>query len=424
MTEAKKSKIKQPLPHVDMSQFEVSTNELIIGGYTLSQIEHLVGRTPFYAYDKSLISNTVKALKTALPKGIELHYAIKANPYPSLVHLMSQLVDGFDVASKKEMLLALQSGMSSTNISFAGPGKTIQDINAAIIAGITLHAESISEVERILAQGKSLAIKPHVALRVNPKFEMKSSGMTMGGGAKPFGIDEEQLPDLISNLPYEHIHFRGFHIYAGSQNLNTAAIIDMHHNIFKLVKQLVSLVPVDIDYINIGGGLGIPYFPGEERLTITPITNNLSNLMSEYRSELQNITLIMELGRYLVAEAGVYVSKIIDCKNSRGTNYLVCDGGLHHHLANSGNFGQVIRKNYPVAIGNKIEIDEGKPLFETENVSIVGPLCTPLDIIANNINLPKAIVGDYIVVYQSGAYGATASPQDFLSQPSLGEILL
>lgn len=415
-----KPALRQAPKHADMTQFASKNNELVIGGKTLSQIDKLIGSTPFYAYDKTLIATKVANLKSALPSAIQIHYAIKANPYPSLVHFMVDHVSGFDVASKKEMLLALQSGMPANEISFAGPGKTLDDIQAAIVAGITLHTESTTEISRAIALGENLNIKPNIAIRINPAFELKASGMKMAGGSKPFGIDEELLPQILNELPYEKINFKGFHIFAGSQNLKAAAIIEMHEKTFALAKQLVALTPVQIDYINIGGGLGIPYFAGEQHLNLDEISTNLTNLLAQYQEALTGVDIIMELGRYLVGEAGVYVCKVVDKKISRDTTYLVCDGGLHHHLSNSGNFGQVIRKNYPVAIGNKLTSDNE----HNELVNIVGPLCTPLDILADKVKLPQSSIGDFVVVYQSGAYGATASPQEFLSQPNLHQILL
>jgi diaminopimelate decarboxylase len=399
-----------------------SANELSVGGLSLTQIENLVTRTPFYAYDRQLIINRVSQLLNILPAEVSLNYAIKANPYPSLVHLMAGQVTGFDVASKKEMLLALQTGMPADKISYAGPGKTQADIEAAIIAGVTLHAESENEIATIESAAKKLKLKANLAIRVNPSFELKSSGMKMSGGAKPFGIDEEKIPGVLMSLSLKQVMLRGFHIYSGSQNLNAAAIISAQQQTFKLAKHLIelstSITNKKINYLNIGGGFGIPYFAKEQALDIQAIANSLKDLILQYKDVVDNLELIIELGRYLVAEAGVYVSKIVDKKESRGTQYLVCDGGLHHHLANSGNFGQVIRKNYPLAIGNKLNDNE------LEQVNIVGPLCTPLDILAEKVILPQANIGDYVVIFQSGAYGASASPKDFLSQPELSEILL
>ncbi len=425
---SQQSSAKKTLTPSTFKNFISVNNELTIGGISLTHIEKLLGQTPFYAYDKQLTCRKIADLQEKLPNDISLHYAIKANPYPSLVHLISPLVDGFDVASKKEMLLAIQSGMHAKKISFAGPGKTATDITAAIIAGVTLHVESVNELSLAQKTAEKLGLIADIALRINPVFELKSSGMKMSGGAKPFGIDEELLPEILSQFPLKHLNLRGFHIFSGSQNLNSDAIITAQQQTFALAKKLLNLLSnkIKIDYINIGGGLGVPYFKNEQALDITPICDNLAELLTQYQSNLNGIEIIIELGRYLVADAGIYVTKVIDKKISRGTTYLVCDGGLHHHLANSGNFGQVIRKNYPVALGNKLPSTENGIIkeYSAEEVCIVGPLCTPLDILADKIILPTARIGDYVVIFQSGAYGASASPKDFLSQPALSEILL
>lgn len=405
-----------------LKDYPSSSSELFVGNHPLSHLEKLVSNTPFYVYDRQLIINRVTQLTNTLPKEISLHYAIKANPFPSLVQLMSTQVSGFDVASRKEMLLAIQTGMPADKISFAGPGKTAEDIEAAIIAGVTLHVESTGEITKVELAAGQLSLKANIAIRVNPKFELKSSGMKMSGGAKPFGIDEEQVPQILKELNLTKINLRGFHIFAGSQNLNAEAILSAQQQTFMLAEELVALsskiTKGKIDYLNIGGGFGVPYFANEKSLDVTAIANNLESLLKKHETLVDGLELILELGRYLVAEAGIYVCKVVDKKVSRGTNYLVCDGGLHHHLANSGNFGQVIRKNYPVVIGNKLKGDV------QELVNIVGPLCTPLDILADKIMLPKASMGDYVVVFQSGAYGATASPKDFLSQPQVSELLI
>jgi len=422
--------MKQEEHHLSTSLMDYlsTNNELSVGKFPLKQIENLVSSTPFYAYDRQLIINRVTQLTQILPKKISIHYAIKANPYPSLVQMMTDQVSGFDVASKKEMLLAIQTGMPAKDISFAGPGKTTDDIEAAIIAGVTLHVESAGEITRVESASKLLNLKANIAIRVNPLFELKSSGMKMSGGAKPFGIDEEQVPQVLKALDVNKVNLRGFHIFAGSQNLNADAIISAQKQTFALAEQLVELstqiTKVKIDYLNIGGGFGVPYFSNDKTLDVALISQNLQLLINQYKTLVKDIEVIVELGRYLVSEAGIYVCKVVDKKISRGTTYLVCDGGLHHHLANSGNFGQVIRKNYPIAIANKNHATKRGLKQDLEQVSIVGPLCTPLDILADRVTLPKASCGDYVVVFQSGAYGASASPKDFLSQPKLSEILL
>ena len=410
--------IKSPPVHEDMNQFPINDGQLLIGGKPLDTIADILDKQVFYAYDKSAIEAKITLFHLHIPSRIKLHYAIKANPYPPLINAMQDWVEGFDVASQKEMLLALQSGMPSWDISFAGPSKQLGEIRAAIASGVTLHVESELELERAITIGAQLNIKPIIAFRVNPAFELKASGMKMGGGPKQFGIDEERLFEILPGLDYNQFEFRGFHIYWGSQNLKQEAIIDAHNNTFALAQKLVDMTPAPTLTVNLGGGLGIPYFPGEKRLDLAPIGENLTQLLKQYPL-LAELELIFELGRFLVAEAGIYASRITDIKTSRGQTYLMTNGGLHHHLSNSGNFGQVIRKNYPVTIGNKMGVTPA-----SDKVTAVGPLCTPLDTLADKMLLPEAELGDWLVVFQSGAYGPTASPQDFLGHPHVSEILI
>jgi diaminopimelate decarboxylase len=410
---------KKILPvHADMNQFSVEHAQLLIGGYTLDGVADILGKQVFYAYDKSVVKAQIDLFHKHIPDPIKLHYAIKSNPYFPIINAMRPWVEGFDVASQKEMLLALQSGMPSRDISFAGPSKQLAEIRAAIVSGVTLHIESEREFERAVSIGLELNIKAIIAFRVNPAFELKASGMKMGGGPKQFGIDEERLFEILPGLDYSQFEFRGFHIYWGSQNLKQEAIIDAHNNTFALAQKLVDMTPAPTQTVNLGGGLGIPYFPGEKRLDLAPIGENLTQLLKQYPL-LAELELIFELGRFLVAEAGIYASRITDIKTSRGHTYLMTNGGLHHHLSNSGNFGQVIRKNYPVAIGNKMGVAPA-----SIKVTAVGPLCTPLDTLADKMPLPEAELGDWLVVFQSGAYGPTASPQDFLGHPHVSEILI
>jgi diaminopimelate decarboxylase len=315
------------------------------------------------------------------------------------------------------MLIAINAGMPSDDISFAGPGKTDVELKAAIAAQIVLNVESENELERINTIAKVLGLTPDIALRVNPDFELKGSGMKMSGGPKQFGIDAEKLPELLSRLDKFAVNFVGFHIFSGSQNLSSESLIDAHNATFALAEQLSQHVKSDYRMINIGGGFGIPYFPGDKPLDLQPVADNLQRLIEAY-PQFNDKEIIIELGRYLVGEAGIYVSKVIDKKESRGQTFLMTDGGLHHHLPNSGNFGQVIRKNYPVCISQNNAIEA------FEEVTIVGPLCTPLDTLANKMILPKAEIGDLVVILQSGAYGKSASPEHFLSHPSVKEILL
>ena len=411
-------KIESKPNHVPMDQFPVVNGELHIGNRSVTELANQIGHTPFYAYDKNLITERVNYLREHLPTDIHLHYAIKANPMPDVVKHIATLVDGFDLASAGEMNVALQTKMPVKHISFAGPGKTDQELLAAIKAGVVINMESQGEMLRIEKIANELCIIPKVAIRVNPDYELKKSGMKMGGGPKQFGIDAEIVPEILKLLASMKLEFYGFHIFWGSQNLNEESIIEAHNKTFDLAIRLNKHVPSSVKLLNIGGGLGIPYFPGEKRLGLDKIKANLSNLLPNIKKQLPDAEIVTELGRFIVGEAGIYVCRIIDKKISRGEIFLITDGGMHHHLAASGNFGQVIRKNYPVAIANQMSRKE------REIVNIVGPLCTPLDILANKMDLPKAEIGDLVVVYQSGAYGLSASPHNFLSHPPASEILV
>ncbi|PLK48902.1 pyridoxal-dependent decarboxylase, exosortase A system-associated [Uliginosibacterium sp. TH139] len=401
-----------------MSQFPIVAGELVIGGKPVTQLAAEVGQTPFYAYNRAVINAQVDKLRTALPPSIKLHYAIKANPLPDLVAHIAGLVDGLDVASGGELAVALASGTNAHEISFAGPAKREAELEAAVRAGVLLNVESFREVELLAAISQRLSLPARVAVRVNPDFELKSSGMKMGGGPKPFGVDAENVPELLQRIGELGLAFEGFHLFAGSQNLRAEAIVEAQKLSFELALRLAEHAPAPVRTLNLGGGFGIPYFPGDTPLDLAPIGANLAQLVERAKTALPQAELVIELGRYLVGEAGVYVCRVVDRKVSRGQTFLVCDGGLHHHLAASGNFGQLIRKNYPVVIGNKAAPER------TETVSVVGPLCTPLDILAERMELALALPGDLVVVYQSGAYGFTASPRDFLGHPQAKEILL
>ncbi|MCP4265753.1 MAG: pyridoxal-dependent decarboxylase, exosortase A system-associated [Candidatus Brocadiaceae bacterium] len=404
--------------HVAMDQFPIIDNSLHIGGISIAQMAQRVGQTPFYAYDRSLISDRVASLRKMLPNKLHLHYAIKANPMPAVVQHLSRITDGLDVASLGEMQIALDTGVPADHISFAGPGKSDIELRAATAAGVIINIESSSEMIRLSEIAHRTGIKPIVSIRVNADFELKSSGMKMGGGAKPFGVDAEKVPALLNEIEKMDLDWRGFHIFTGSQNLRPEALIEAQSKTFELAYRLSDTTSMPLRWLNIGGGFGIPYFPGEQHLDLEPVTSNLEILLDKASARIPDSEIVIELGRYLVGEAGIYVSQVVDKKVSRDETYLVSNGGMHHHLSASGNFGQIIRKNYPVMLGNKVN-DKKR-----EIATIVGPLCTPLDIIASKLELPIAEVGDYIVVFQSGAYGFTASPNRFLSHPSVVEVLV
>ena len=398
--------------------FAVIDGELAIDGRKASVLADEAGRTPLFVYSGARIAARVAELRAALPKQVALHYAVKANPYGPVLQTMAGLVDGFDIASGGELALVIAAGIDPARISFAGPGKRDAELEAAITAGATLNLESEGEAERAIAIAARLGKTPRLAVRVNPDFDLKGSGMKMGGGAKPFGVDAERVPALVRHLIAAGADWRGFHIYAGSQALDAAAIAETQRQTIALAARLAAEAGANPPEINLGGGFGIPYFPGDEPVDLAAVGQALGQQLAQLPPELVQTQFCIELGRYLVGEAGVYLTRIVDRKVSHGEVYLVTDGGLHHQLAASGNFGTVVRRNYPVAIASRFDA----PIAEEANV--VGCLCTPLDRLADKAGFPHAEVGDLIAVFCAGAYGATASPALFLGQGPAAEMLV
>lgn len=398
--------------------YEAIDGELAIGGKRASELVAEAGRTPVFVYSRALLDARVAELRAALPSRVGVNYAVKANPHPLVIAHMAPLVDGFDIASAGELSLCIAAGIDPRRISFAGPGKRDDELEAAIAAGVTLNCESEGEGLRALAIGQRLGVAPRIAIRVNPSFVMTGSGMKMGGGAKQFGVDAEKVPTLAKRLIAEGAEWRGLHIFTGSQTLSADAIIEAQANVLALAAELTEASGHGCPKLNMGGGLGIPYFPGDTAVDLPKVGAALAERVDSLPPVLAGTELCIELGRYLVGEAGVYLCRIIDRKESHGTTFLVTDGGLHHQLAASGNFGTVVRRNYPSAIATRYGAEP------TEEVNIVGCLCTPLDRLADNAMMPRAEVGDLVAVFCAGAYGASASPAAFLGHGPAAELLV
>lgn len=408
-----KTKPTGPIP----PGFEAIDGELAIGGQKASALVSEHG-SPLFVYSTSRLDARMAQLRKAMPATLDLHYAMKANPFPPLLRHMVGLADGIDIASGGELRMALDAGAKPEKISFAGPGKRDEELEQAIQAGVTINIESPGECDRALRIGQAAGTQPRLAVRVNPDFDLKGSGMKMGGGAKPFGMDVELVAPTVKRLLDGNADWRGFHIFAGSQALSADAIIETQAQTLDLAARLAALIGQTPAHINIGGGFGIPYFLGDEQLDIGKIGKALSDQFDQLPDILQTSRFAMELGRYLVGEAGVYLTRIVDRKESQGQVFLVTDGGLHHQLAASGNFGTVVRRNYPAAIASRFAEEPA------ETVSIVGCLCTPLDRLSDNAAMPSASVGDIVAIFCAGAYGATASPTNFLGQGAASEIMV
>ncbi len=408
-----KTKPTGPIP----SGYQTIDGELAVGGKTASQLVTEYG-SPLFVYAKSGLGARMAELREAMSRNLDIHYAMKANPFAPLLRHMVSLADGIDIASGGELAMALDAGAAPENISFAGPGKRDEELAQAIEAGVTINLESPTECERALKIGNERSVRPRLAIRVNPDFDLKGSGMKMGGGAKPFGMDIELVAPVVKRILDAGADWRGFHIFAGSQALNADAIIETQAQTLGLAARLSAEIGRAPDHVNLGGGFGIPYFPGDIPLDIAKVGQALSEQFAHLPDSLSSTRFAIELGRYLVGEAGVYLTRIVDRKESQGQTFLVTDGGLHHQLAASGNFGTVVRRNYPAAIASRYEEEP------VETVSIVGCLCTPLDRLNDNVAMPKAAVGDVVAIFCAGAYGASASPANFLGQGPAKELLV
>ena len=422
------------------------------------------GRTPFYVYDTAVVDAQLATLRAVLPAEVRLHYAVKANPFPPLVEHLAQQVEGFDVASGGELAVALECHLPrGFDIGFAGPGKSLEDIRAGVAADVLFQCESVRELRAIAAAGQAAAVRPRVALRINPDIQLRGAGQRMGGGPRPFGIDAEAVPEVLALLATLPVDFAGFHFYAGSQMLDAVNVVALLEHCYACAVALAAHAPAPVRVLNLGGGFGVPYHAGEQVLDVAPIGAALHQLVVRAATDFPEAQLVLELGRYLVAPAGRYVTRVVDRKVSRGEVFLVCDGGMNHHLAASGNLGQVLRRNFPVQVvkaagclpqesreqapSHKEKVSQksreqapshkgedspvGASLLATlssgattEVVTICGPLCTPLDVLAQRVELPVAAEGDFVVIGMSGAYGATASPRGFLSHRGPVELLL
>ena len=399
--------------------FPLSKKELRIGDVSISDLANQYG-TPFFVYDRGVIDQKWTLLREALPDAFSICYSVKANPSQTILkHFLSKGA-GLEIASVGEFCQALHAGCPPGNIIFAGPGKMESELEFVLGKGIgEIHLESVREAERVSAIAQKLSISARVALRVNPGGEAEGGAMRMGGRPAVFGIDEETLDSVLDRLPIlRGLDFRGIHLFAGTQILDHQILASQYRKGLEIALRVAGRVGSPLHTIDFGGGLGIPYFPHESALDTQKLRQDLDVLFEGVRDEprLSGTRFMVEPGRYLVGECGVYVARVNDIKISRGKKFLVLDGGMHHQLAASGNLGQTIKRNYPVAVLNKLtELAE-------ETFDVAGPLCTPLDVLARAAFLPRTEVGDLVGIFQSGAYARSASPMGFLSHPSPPEV--
>lgn len=399
--------------------FPQSRDSLVVGNTSVSKLADDHG-TPMFVYDRQVLDRKYDSLRAALPKRFNIFYSIKANPCSAVVRHFLGRGCGIEIASAGEFKRALDADCAPDRILFAGPGKSQAELELVLAGGIgEIHMESLTEAKRIAAICGRTGQRARVAIRINPASEAEGGAMRMGGRPAPFGMDEEILDQVLEAILAEpHLDLCGIHLFTGTQILDASVLIGQYRHGLNLARRVATVIGHPLRTIDFGGGLGVPYFAHERELDLVALQTGLTTLCDEIKHDasLEGTQFLVEPGRFLASEGGVYVTRISDIKVSRGKKFLIVDGGMNHHLAASGNLGQTIKRNYPIALLNKLSAPPA------ESVDIVGPLCTPLDTLARAITLPQAEIGDLVGIFQSGAYGRSASPAGFLSHPPPAEV--
>ncbi|MBW2996178.1 diaminopimelate decarboxylase [Candidatus Woesearchaeota archaeon] len=376
----------------------------------------------FYLYSMDKINTQLSGLKENLPENVALYYAMKANPNKEILcHLKkSQKVNGIEVSSAGELEKALEF-FEPKEIIATGPGKNRYELQRYIEEGIRqINVESYIEAIRIKEIVKKTTNHPvDVLVRVNIDYSPEKAHILMSGFSSKFGIDEKGIEEqtaLISNL--EGISLQGIHVFAGNGVLDHEIILDYFNYIFGMVNRLENKGE-GIPIIDLGGGFGIDYKGEGRSLDIVSLGKNMSELISKQGYE--NKELILELGRYIVGESGYYVTEILDIKESKGKKHIITAGGINHQRRPCAT-----ETNHPVEIISmkKPLLHPGQPSVRNEIIDIGGPLCLSADILAKDIQIKNANIGDLVVVHQSGAYGSSMGANNFLSHPIAKEYLL
>lgn len=401
--------------------FAIRGADLVIGGVAVRDLAARFG-TPLFVYDAGAIDRRLADLRRVLPDRVRVYYSIKANPCQAILRRFVAAGCGLEIASAGEFFQARHAGCPAGSILFAGPGKTEAELRETVAGGIgEIHAESMHEIHALGEVARAADRTIDVAIRVNPGGEAQGGAMRMGGKPSPFGIDEERLEDAVGAVQREDgLRFSGVHLFIGTQILDAAVFERQYAAGLDIAARAAAIAGAPLHRVDFGGGLGIPYYPKDERLDIEAYGAAVHRVLDGRigSDPFRDTEFIVEPGRFLVGEAGVYIARVTDVKESRGTAFAVTDGGMHHHLAASGNLGQIIKRNYPVAVLNRMDETPGR------SVEVVGPLCTPLDVLARGAALPGVSPGDLVGVFQSGAYARASSPLGFLSHPSPAEVMV
>jgi diaminopimelate decarboxylase len=398
--------------------FGVSSDRgrLLLGGFDVPQLVARAGRSPCFVYLRAAVTDQVRRLRRALPVGARLYYSPKANPMPALLQHLAPLVDGFDVASHGELRRALDAGMDPGRCLFTGPGKTLEEIHAAVASGVVVNIESATQLEQVVATARTAGVRAAVALRLNASFVPPRAHMRDPAGNQ-FGVDAAEAPALLARMNVPELAFKGFHVFWGSQQQDARAAVALQRQAYELALSVAEHAPGPVDFVNVGGGFAMPFFADDEPFDLETAGAAIRTWAPDATTARPG-ALTFEFGRYLVGGAGYYVCRVLDRKVIGGETFLVVDGGLHQHLLASGAFGQGRRRSFRIW---PARLAETAP---SQTVNVVGRLCSSLDRIASGVRLPSTAPGDYLVLPNSGAYGPTFSARDFLGHPAAVEMLV
>jgi diaminopimelate decarboxylase len=390
----------------------------MIGGYSAEELIAEAGGTPLFAYDNNIIGGQIARLRAAMPDGVALYYSVTANPNEELLSFVGRYVDGFRIVSRGELDRLKRAKLSGIPMTFAGPGKGDDELEAGIAAGATISVESEGEARRAILAAERIGVRPKLAVRVNPPFVFEGGGVTVGARPSPFGVDADRAPSLVQGLLEAGVDWRGLHVFAAAQCLDDSALIEAHRAIVNCAGEITDAVGIPLPELNLGGGFDVPCFDGDKPLDVDRLAGALHDTVCAAPELLATTRISLELGRWLVGEAGVYLTRILDRTESCGKSFLTTDGGGHHLLRATGCLLERARGNYPIAVANRFGS------AAEEEVTVTGCLATPHDIFGDEVMLPHAEPGDLIAIFVAGAYGLTASPQGWESRPPAREILV
>ncbi|MEA3079293.1 MAG: diaminopimelate decarboxylase [Sphingomonadales bacterium] len=392
--------------------------QLLIGGYSAEELVGEAGGTPLFVYDNNIVGAQVARFKGAMADGIALHYSVTANPYEPLLEFLGRYIDGFRIVSLGELELLQSAGLAGIPINFAGPGKLDSELEAAVKAGATVSVESDGEAARTIRAGENVGIQPKISVRVTPPFAIEEGKVSIGSRPSPFGVDAGRVPVLVHGLIQAGVDWRGLHMFAGAQCLDAEALAEVHRVTVAHAGEISDVIGLPLPELNLGSGFDIACRPGDSPLDIDHVATALNRTLCDAPPLLATTRFTIELGRWLVGESGVYLSRVLDRTESCGRTFLTTDGGGHHLIGATGGLGERGIVNFPIAIANRFGA------APEEEVTVTGCLCTPFDVFGDQVGLPRAEVGDLIAVFCAGAYGLSASPQAWESRPLAREMLV